>query len=226
MADSLPIPARSGVAREPLDPTDVVLGPQPIDVSGRDGHHVIVGEVLKPGRHRAPRARRRIAVSGAVLSAAGAFVTLALMMSHHTTSASASAPASPSTPVPDLPDESAASQTPAHPAETAPAPAAPAARPVTRHTAASVPHSAADRVSRQVTSAAQQMRDEVAGGAPAWASAMRQAEARSGGPGQAQPASESSESGRTAQGHRRDSWQRPAHEAGHGGGHSGHGGHR
>ncbi len=172
MADTLPIPTRSGVAREPLDPTNVVPGPQPIDFADRDGHHVIVGEVLKPGRHRAARPRR-VAVSGAVLSAAGAFATLAFMMSHQTASTTAGPRVAPSTPIPELPDEPAAAQTPAHPAEAAARAhaAAPAAvHTATRHTVIPARGYSASGAAQQMRNVAEQMRRAEA----AWDSAMRQ----------------------------------------------------
>lgn len=198
MSDSLPILVRSGVARMPLDPTDVVPGPQPIEPAEREGHHVIVGEVLG-GRHRAPRKARRIAVSGALLSAAGAFVTLALMTSHGSAGTSAAPRAAPSTPMPDLPDEPAAAARPAR------APAAPAV-----HTAAATvshgghPGSAAPAARTGATAwqreaaAAGELRQEATANAQAWAKAMRQ---------------EYQESGRwRAAGGR----QGPAHSPGHG----------
>ena len=178
MADTLPVPARSGVAREPLSPTDVVPGPRPVDLSGRDGHHVIAGEVLKPGRHRAPRAHRRIAVSGALLSAAGAFVTLALMTGHQATGTAAGARVSSGNPVPDLPDETAAVRQPAHPGESA-APS-PAAAPgavrgsVTRTVAA--PRTAAPAAGHR-ESAADRMRAAFASDSARWAAATRRAAA-------------------------------------------------
>jgi hypothetical protein len=110
---------RSGVARPPLDPTDVVPGPQPLDVSERDEHHVIVGEILPSGRHRAPRQRRRIAVSGALLSAAGAFVTLALMVNHGSGGVSAASRVAPGSPVPDLPGDDPTAPLPVQPGESA-----------------------------------------------------------------------------------------------------------
>lgn len=174
MAESLPIPVRTGIAREALDPTAVVPGPQPVDTTERGGHHVIVGEVLR-GRHRAYR-RRRIAISGAVLSAAGAFVTLALMMNHHPTGVSAGPRVSPSTPVPDLPDEPA--QQPAGPASPTPEHAATAAQPLVR-TAPPVVHTAhtqAAEVPRHSGFAASAMRQEAVRSAAAWASAMQHAQ--------------------------------------------------
>lgn len=170
MSDSLPIPARSGIARAPLDPTDVVPGPQPIEPTERDGHHVIVGEVLR-GRHRSRHPRRRVAVSGALLSAAGVFVTLALMMSHNSTSASASPRVAPSTPVPDLPDAPTASSRPT-PTATPTRISAPvvfrarSAAPVARRSPWSERHAFGN---------AAELRQEAVKSAEAWADAMRQA---------------------------------------------------
>ncbi len=213
MADSLPIPARSGVARAPLDPTDVVPGPQPIESAERDGHQVIVGEVLNKGRHRASRPRRKVAVSGAVLSAAGAFVTLALMMSHDPTSASASPRVSPSTPMPDLPDEPTAS---AHPTPSkAPATHAEAA-PGRAASPAPVRRAPATEVRRTITSA-EQFRQEAIRSAEAWAGAMRQAQAQY-----------AQQQGTSSSEYRAGTWQQQgttAYGSRHGHGH-GHGHHR
>lgn len=184
MADSFPIPVRTGVAREPLDPTAIMPGPQPLDVSERAEGNLIVGEVLRPGRHRAFRPRRKVAISGAVLSAAGAMVTLALMTSHSGGTTVQAAPrVSPSVPMPDLPDEPAASQ---HPAHTAPVPKAPAAVPVvdratvTVHTAVpavarTAPESAQQRWAAAAAEMRAQMHKEAAHSAQVWAAAMRQA---------------------------------------------------
>lgn len=174
MADSLPIPVRADVAREPLDPTAVVPGPQPLATAERDGHRVIAGEVLK-GRHRARGRRRGAAVSGAVLSAAGAFVTLALMVNHDAAPAAASPRAVPSTPIPTQPDESTPSATP----DRSPAPAgrAPAAPPAVTRTAVGVEDASAGQ-GRTVGAA--EMRQEMLRNAEAWARAMREAQAAAG----------------------------------------------
>ncbi len=107
MSDSLPTTARTDrVTTGALDPTEVVLGPRPVEYSGTDETKVIVGEVLG-GRHRATRARRRGPgpVGAAVLSATGIVAGLSLLF-HHDSAASA-APA-PSTSAPDrLPDQAA-----------------------------------------------------------------------------------------------------------------------
>jgi hypothetical protein len=185
MADTLPISRRSGVARLPLDPTDVVPGPQPLDLSERNGHHVIVGEVVPSGRHRAPKTRRRVAVSGALLSAAGAFVTLALMVNHHSGgNVSAGARVTPSSPLPDLGDEPTAAQQTVHePGESAAphtaAPAGPAA--TTRHPTVAVPHGTSYAGQARQTG---WMRRDATASAAAWANAMRSAagsEQRDGG---------------------------------------------
>ncbi len=184
MDDSFPIPARTGVARGPLDPTAVTPGPQPLDVSERSGPNVIVGEVLQPGRHRATRPRRKVALSGAVLSAAGAVVTLALMIGNGGSHTASAAPRSvPSSPLPDLPDEPVAAQHPEH----TPAPPAPtrAARrvPVTTtvaHTPPPVRPATLTPQQQLAQAAAQwraQMRRDAARDAQVWATAMRQAAA-------------------------------------------------
>jgi hypothetical protein len=231
MADSFPIPTRSGVAREPLDPTAVTPGPQPVDVSERDGHHVIVGEVLKPGRHRAFRPRRKVAISGAVLSAAGAFVTLALMMGHGGSTVSAAPRVTPSAPLPDLPDEPAAAQ---HPAHTAPTPPAHTAAPVAAHTP-TTPHTVAPPVTRAPAATAQQrlaaaaaqmraqIRQDSAHDAQVWAAAMREAAAQQHG-GRQQAAARAYERQAAEQSQAANAGAGRSHGPRHaGGGYGGHG---
>jgi hypothetical protein len=179
MADSLPIPARAAVAREPLDPTAVVLGPQPLEAAERDGHQVIAGEVLK-GRHRARGRRRGVAVSGAVLSAAGAFVTLALMVNHDAAPASASPRATPSTPIPDQPGQPTESAAPDRTHGPAPVKVAPAARPAPARTAVR----ASSTWAGQPAAGAGELRREVLRNAEAWARAMQEANEAAGRRGQ------------------------------------------
>jgi hypothetical protein len=189
MSDSLPTLARAGVARMPLDPTQVVPGPQPLQATARDEHHVIVGEVLNKGRHRAPGRGRRIAVSSAVLSAAGAFVTLALLTNHGSTSAEASPRTTPRTPAPTVPDEPSAT---AHPVHTRAAPArhaTPAAVSRTGYTGAPSPaaRTAASQWQRQAAAEAAEMRQAAERGAQAWAGAMSRGYEQSGRREQAGP---------------------------------------
>jgi hypothetical protein len=66
-----------------LDPTEVILGPQPVTAAEREEARVISGEVVG-GRHRARRGRpaAHSAVGTAVLTATGVAVGLGLLLSN------------------------------------------------------------------------------------------------------------------------------------------------
>ncbi|CCB73523.1 protein of unknown function [Streptantibioticus cattleyicolor NRRL 8057 = DSM 46488] len=142
MPEALPTPARAdGTASRALSPTDVVLGPQPVEHVPAEGPTVIVGEVM-PGRHRAPH--RRNVAGGAVLSATVLLAGLSLLLTNASSKPPADGHHSPAAALPDQATGSDIEQAPARtsmvttdaPAST---PASPAHPHVTHVTAATAP---------------------------------------------------------------------------------------
>jgi hypothetical protein len=89
MADPLPTPAQQGrTATRPLDPTEVIPGPQPLATTDGAEARIISGEVIN-GRHCPSQSHRapRSAIGTAFLAATGAAVGLGLLLTHESSDA-------------------------------------------------------------------------------------------------------------------------------------------